>query len=98
VVGCPPAKVKALVFQARSALIADREARSTPCTEIREQLEVASGGALRRGPLRRHLRQCEPCRIYRTAVADQRAGLALLLPVAPSAAWPLRARRSAGSR
>ncbi len=85
VIGCPPEKVKALVFQARTALIAERDARATPCDEIRVQLEAARGGALRRGPLRRHLRQCEPCDTYRQAVARQRTGLAAILPVAPTA-------------
>ena len=85
VIGCPPEKVKALVFQARTALIAERDARATPCDEIRVQLEVARGGALRRGPLRRHLRQCQPCDAYRLAVARQRTGLAVILPVLPTA-------------
>jgi RNA polymerase sigma factor (sigma-70 family) len=85
VVGCAPDKVKALVFQARTTLIADRDARDTPCTSIREQLEIARAGALRRGPLRRHLRQCEPCSAYRVLVARQRSGLGWILPVAPSA-------------
>ena len=84
-IGCPPAKVKALVFQARTALIAERDARGTPCEEIRGQLEVARGGVLRRGSLRRHLRQCDPCRAYGGAVAHQRNGLACVLPVAPTA-------------
>jgi RNA polymerase sigma factor (sigma-70 family) len=79
VIGCPPEKVKALVFQARSSLIAEREARDTPCATIREQLEVGRAGALRRSSLRRHLRQCAPCTQYRLAVAQQRAGLALIL-------------------
>jgi RNA polymerase sigma factor (sigma-70 family) len=85
VIGCPAAKVKALVFQARTALIAERDARGVPCEDIRGQLEEARGGALRRGPLRRHLRQCEPCRTYQALVAHRRAGLAWVLPVAPSA-------------
>ena len=84
VIGCEPEKVKALVFQARTALIAEREARELPCDEIRGQLEVARAGALRRSALRRHLRNCEPCTAYRLTVARQRAGLALILPVAPS--------------
>jgi RNA polymerase sigma factor (sigma-70 family) len=84
-IGCPPAKVKALVFQARTSLIAERDARGTPCEEIRDQLEVARGGVLRRGSLRRHLRQCEPCRAYGGAVSTQRAGLAWVLPVVPTA-------------
>ena len=85
VIGCAPEKVKALVFQARTTLVADREARATPCEEIRGQLETAVGGLLRRAPLRRHLRQCAPCTSYRLVVAQQRAGLAIILPVAPSA-------------
>ena len=72
----PAGKVKALVFQARTALIAERDARGTPCEEIREQLEAARGGVLRRGSLRRHVRQCEPCRAYGGAVARRRASVA----------------------
>jgi RNA polymerase sigma factor (sigma-70 family) len=85
VIGVPAAKVKALVFQARSFLIAEREARETPCAQIREQLATARGAELRRGPLRRHLRGCEPCRAYGAAVGEQRKALGLLLPVLPSA-------------
>jgi RNA polymerase sigma factor (sigma-70 family) len=85
VIGCPTAKVKALIFQARTALIADRDARSTPCKEIRALLETARGGVLRRGSLRRHLRQCDPCATYRVAIEGRRSGLAIVLPVAPTA-------------
>jgi len=85
VIGCSPAKVKALVFQARTTLIADRDARRTPCDEIRTLLETARGGMLRRGSLRRHLRQCDPCAAYRIAMEGRRTGLALVLPVAPTA-------------
>ena len=56
VLGCPVARVKALVFQAREGLLADREARAIPCATIREELATARGAALRRGPLKRHLR------------------------------------------
>ena len=70
VIGVRAAKVKALVHQARTTLIAERDAREQPCDEIREQIATARGGALRRGPLRRHLRLCAPCRAYRDAVAD----------------------------
>ena len=58
VLGVPRAKVKALVFQARSSLIASRKARDTPCAEIRPQLASLRDGALRRTTLRRHLRDC----------------------------------------
>ena len=85
VIGVRAGKVKALVHQARTTLIAERDAREQPCDEIREQIATARGGALRRGPLRRHLRLCAPCRAYRDAVAAQRRTLAAVLPVAPSA-------------
>ena len=85
VIGVRAGKVKALVHQARTTLIAERDAREQPCEEIREQIATARGGALRRGPLRRHLRLCAPCRAYRDAVAAQRRTLASVLPVAPSA-------------
>jgi RNA polymerase sigma factor (sigma-70 family) len=86
IVGCPVRKVKALVYQARSSLIAERDARNTPCREIREELSVARGGVLRRGRLRRHLRLCSGCRDFHAAVSAQSQSLALILPVLPSAA------------
>jgi RNA polymerase sigma factor (sigma-70 family) len=86
VVGCEASKVKSLVFQARSSLIETRNARAMPCHEIREQLATASGGALRRGPLRRHLRQCQGCADFRRSVVRQRKAMAILLPVVPSVA------------
>ncbi len=85
VVGCPKEKVKALVFQARSSLGARRDARESPCSEIREQLATLSGGSLRRISLRRHLDDCPGCRAFQTEVKRQRAAMALLLPVAPTA-------------
>jgi RNA polymerase sigma factor (sigma-70 family) len=85
VVGCRVSKVKALIYQARTALIADRDACNTPCREIREELTVARGGELRRGSLRRHLKLCAGCRDFQLALGAQRESLACVLPVAPSA-------------
>jgi RNA polymerase sigma factor (sigma-70 family) len=82
--GCRREKVKALVFQARSSLIASRAARELPCHEVREQLANLRGGSLRRNTLRRHLRACEGCRGFQAEVKAQRRALALILPVAPS--------------
>jgi RNA polymerase sigma factor (sigma-70 family) len=65
-----PNKVRSLVFQARSALIRIREARAIPCAEIRDRL--ATGGALRGGPLWRHLVACEGCSHYRDEVRARR--------------------------
>src|SRR6476646_3229319 len=85
VVGCRPQKVKALVFQARTSLMNERDARNTDCEVVREQLATLRGGALLRGPLRRHMRSCEGCRAFRDATRKQKEALALLLPVIPTA-------------
>jgi RNA polymerase sigma factor (sigma-70 family) len=86
ILACDREKVKSLVFQARNSLIKSREARETPCEEIRAQISVLSGGALRRNVIRRHLAQCEGCRSWRKAVKSQRRAMAILLPVIPSSA------------
>jgi RNA polymerase sigma factor (sigma-70 family) len=81
VLGCPRDKVRALVFQARSSLSGWREARELPCRDVRQELAVARGGALRQGHLRRHLKVCPECAAFRADVDRQRHGLALVLPV-----------------
>jgi RNA polymerase sigma factor (sigma-70 family) len=86
VLGCEVARVKALVFRARGALLDRRRARETPCVEIQELLANLSGGSLRRTRVRLHLRECAACRSYREEVRNQRKMLAAALPVAPSLA------------
>ena len=84
VLGCEVGRVKALVFRARSGLIERREARETPCADIREQLANLRGGSLRRSELRHHLRHCPGCSDYREQVRRQRQMFAVALPVVPS--------------
>jgi RNA polymerase sigma factor (sigma-70 family) len=79
ILGCHRDKVKALVFQARTSLTADRAARETPCADIRAQLATV-GGALRHTNLRRHVRECPGCRAFRHELRGDRRGLGLLLP------------------
>jgi RNA polymerase sigma factor (sigma-70 family) len=81
VLGCPRAKVKALVFQARSSLAASRTARATPCREIREQIATLQDRALRQRTIRRHLPECPGCREFRDEVRRQRRALAITLPI-----------------
>jgi RNA polymerase sigma factor (sigma-70 family) len=81
--GCKPAKVKALVFQARSSLVTQRDARDASCETVREKLATFHGGALNHRLIRHHLRGCEACTAYRDELRDQRRRLALLLPVLP---------------
>ncbi len=84
ILGRPTAQIKALVFRARSALIEGRTARDTTCADIREQLSTLTGGSLRRGPLRRHLKVCSGCSEFREQVRRQRTALGLILPVVPT--------------
>jgi len=82
VLAVPEAKVKALVHQARTHLIAERAARERSCEDVRAELAVARGAALRRGPLRRHVRSCPACKAWQAEVGRQRVALATVLPVA----------------
>jgi RNA polymerase sigma factor (sigma-70 family) len=84
VLDCEVPRVKALVYRARSSLVARREARELPCEEIREQLANLRGGSLRRTELRLHLRECTGCRDFREQVRRQRKMLSMALPVAPT--------------
>jgi RNA polymerase sigma factor (sigma-70 family) len=84
VLGCEVARVKALVFRARSGLIARRDARDMPCEQVREQLSELRGGSLRRTELRLHLRECPGCREFREQIKRQRQLMAVALPVAPT--------------
>jgi RNA polymerase sigma factor (sigma-70 family) len=93
--GVRPEQVKSYIYQARSNLISEREARSTDCHVIREELSQARGPALLRSRLRRHLRSCPGCREYAAGIARQRHQLGILLPVAPSLALKRRALEAA---
>ncbi len=84
VLGVQAEQVKAYVYQARSNLISERQARETDCREIREELTSARGAALLRGRLRRHVRSCADCRMYANGVARQRRQFGALLPLVPS--------------
>src|SRR4029079_10599506 len=53
VLGVRREKVKALVFQAREALMGWRTARETPCAHVREQVATLRGRPLGRAPIRR---------------------------------------------
>jgi RNA polymerase sigma factor (sigma-70 family) len=84
VLGCEAARVKGLVYRARSALIARRDARELPCEQVREQLATLRGGSLRRAELRLHVRDCPGCRAFREDVRRQRKLMSVALPVVPT--------------
>ena len=82
VLGVRTEKVKALVFQAREALMRGRRARERPCAEIREWLAMSQGTVLARSTARAHIDRCPSCADFEHGVRRQHAVLALLLPVA----------------
>jgi RNA polymerase sigma factor (sigma-70 family) len=82
VLGVRTEKVKALVFQAREALVRGRAAREHPCRDIREQLATLEGRIPTRSVLRAHIERCPGCQSFEHDVRHQRAALALILPVA----------------
>jgi RNA polymerase sigma factor (sigma-70 family) len=85
VLGVRREKVKALVFQARSALLRARKARDASCVEIREQLASLLGGLPKRGIVRAHVDRCEACTAFQHEVRRQRSAIAAILPVVPTA-------------
>ncbi len=81
VLGVRTEKVKALIFQAREALVRGRTARNRPCVEIRERLATLHGRVLPRSVTRAHIDRCPSCAAFEGEVRRQRAALALILPV-----------------
>ena len=78
--------VKSLLVRARVSLAEAAEARLLTCDEVRIELaEVTEGLRRRAGPLvRRHLRGCKRCSIFRTELKHTNKALAALLPVGPA--------------
>ena len=77
--------VKSLLVRARVSLAEAAEARLLSCDEVRIELgEVAEG--LRRRPtslVRRHLRSCKRCTVFRGQLKQTNKALAALLPIGP---------------
>jgi RNA polymerase sigma factor (sigma-70 family) len=84
VLGVRREKVKALVFQAREALLRARRARAEPCAEVRERIATLTGDVPRRSMLRGHIDRCPGCAAFEHEVRGQRAAFAAIMPVAPT--------------
>lgn len=77
--------VKSLLVRARVSLAEASEARLLSCDEVRIELgEVAEGLRRRPSPLvRRHLRACERCTVFRGQLKETNKALAALMPIGP---------------
>ncbi|MEA2226654.1 MAG: hypothetical protein QOF04_284, partial [Solirubrobacteraceae bacterium] len=85
VLGVRRDKVKALIFQAREGLLRARRARNMPCAEIRAEMASCGRRALQRSAVRSHVERCRGCEAYAADLRRQRAMLAAVLPVLPTA-------------
>src|SRR4051812_20834155 len=73
--------IKSLLVRARIGLVEAREARDVGCIEIRRQLILAYDRGVRAsGQARRHMRECDGCREYRTELRGMRRSFAALAP------------------
>jgi len=74
--------VKSLLVRARVGLVEAVEARDMDCSIIRGDLmEAYDRGVKASGRARRHMRECDSCREYRTALRQVQRSLALLSPL-----------------
>ena len=77
--------VKSLLVRARVSLAEAAEARLLSCDEVRIELAEVAEGLLRKpSPLvRRHLRDCKRCAVFKTQLKQTNKALAALLPIGP---------------
>lgn len=76
--------VKSLLVRARISLAEASQARQLTCGEVRLDLaEAAEGLRKLSGPVRRHVRDCEECKDFRSQLRTNDKVLAALVPVGP---------------
>ena len=74
--------VKSLLVRARVSLAEAAEARLLTCAEVRFELgQVAEGLQKTTAPVRRHLKHCERCRLFRTELRKANRALAAVYPI-----------------
>jgi RNA polymerase sigma factor (sigma-70 family) len=76
--------VKSLLVRARVSLAEAAEARLLTCKEVRLELgHVAEGLTKTSAPVRRHLKGCERCRVFRGELQNTNRALAAVYPIGP---------------
>jgi RNA polymerase sigma factor (sigma-70 family) len=82
--------VKSLLVRARVSLAEAAEARLLSCDEVRLELgQVAEGLTRTTAPVRRHLKTCERCRVFRSELRRANRALAAVYPVGAIASLKL---------
>jgi hypothetical protein len=76
--------VKSLLVRARIGLAEAAEARRLTCDEVRLELGAAAEGiASASAPVRRHVKDCDRCRAFRTQLRVNNRALAAIFPLGP---------------
>jgi RNA polymerase sigma factor (sigma-70 family) len=76
--------VKSLLVRARIGLAEAAQARKLTCEEVRFELgETAEGLRSISAPVRRHVKQCDRCRAFRTQLRSNNRALAAIMPLGP---------------
>ncbi|MCC2662237.1 MAG: polymerase, sigma-24 subunit, subfamily [Geminicoccaceae bacterium] len=78
--------VKSLLVRARMSLAEASHSRQLTCGEVRLELaEAAEGLCKASGPVRHHVKRCDPCREFRGELRSHTKALAALAPLGPLA-------------
>jgi RNA polymerase sigma factor (sigma-70 family) len=88
IVDVSEANVKVLIFRARRSLQEFAEAHRLPCDSAQVSLSAYADGEAGKAEYARarlHTATCSGCRTFNAAIQSQRAGLAMLVPLAPIA-------------
>jgi RNA polymerase sigma factor (sigma-70 family) len=76
--------VKSLLVRARVSLAEAAEARLLTCAEVRLELgQAAEGLARTTAPVRRHVRGCDRCRVFRSELRKTTRALTAIYPIGP---------------
>jgi RNA polymerase sigma factor (sigma-70 family) len=76
--------VKSLLVRARVSLAEAAEARQMSCDAVRLELgEVAEGLRRMSPPVRRHVKMCDRCGVFRKQLRDTNKALAAVFPIGP---------------
>jgi len=72
---------RAAVFEARSALWAQRDGRASTCEDVQRRLSAGDGRTARSRPLRAHLAACGACDAFAIQIRARRRSLRALFPL-----------------
>jgi len=78
-----PLAARQAVFAARASLHDQREGRELPCAMVQRRLSDADRRAARTRAVRAHLRRCDDCRGFASAIGRRRRA-AVLVPIPPA--------------